>query len=175
MTSLTNWLLRVFADEWPGGLPEDGDRWGPLLLENRDNSQVVDHDTSTDPTTLDGRYPSRDHDLYLGGVIGVALTDYPQDPAGLGGREYNVEPVLSVRIEAAPPRKDGTVDDAEDFEAMVLQAIEVIQNVDNGTLIAAPVANFHVAEPETQNPQMADWRDKYTWQFDVRASGYRTV
>ena len=176
MTTLAQWLLRAFADHWPtGSLPGDGDPGGPVYLANRDDSVIVDPDTSTDPTTLTPRVPSQEFDLSTGNVIGVATTDYAQTPAGLGGQEYSVEPVLSVRIEGAHERQAGYIADSQEFTDLVLDAVEVVQNIDNGTLQAAPVANFHVAEPGAQNPQMADYKDAYTWQFDVEPEGYRTV
>jgi len=176
MATLTRWLLRAFADEWPGGLPGDGDAGGPLYLEDRDNKSILEVDTSTDPTTLTRRTPSKDFDLNVANVLGVALTSDDQTAAGLGGQEYRAEPVLSVRIEAAPAIEHGHVEDAEAFYTNLVEAArEVVQRIDNGTLKAAPFSDVYLAEPGTTNPAMNDWKDRFTYQFDVEVSGYKQL
>jgi hypothetical protein len=169
MTTLTRWLLRAFADEWPGGLPAD------LYLADRNDSVVLDVDTSTDPTTLTPRTPSVDFDLNVGNVLGVALTDNNDTPAGLGGAEYRREPVLSVRIEAAAEREHGHVADSTEFQTLWETALDVVKQIDNGTLQAAPLADFYVADPGTQNPQMDSRKDYYRYDFEVAPRGYQQL
>jgi len=103
------WLLRTFADEWPGGLPGDADAGGPLLLEDRNDSVVVDVDTSADPTTLTDQFATEDFDLSKGNALGVSLDNDSRTPSGPGGREYQTTTTLSVRIQAAPERKHGRI------------------------------------------------------------------
>jgi hypothetical protein len=172
MTTLTRWLLRAFADEWPGGLPQSGDADGPLVLMDRDESRVLEVDTTTDPTTLTRVRHTQKWKLNEGNKLAVATTDWPQDPAGLGGREYQHEPVLSVRIEAADAREGGHIADGGVFQDLALEAIGVVKDIDNGTLQAAPVADFYVSDPGTVTPQSENYKDEYSWQFEVQARGY---
>lgn len=169
MTSLTRWLLRAFVDNWPGGLPAD------LYLVDRDDSEVLAVDTSTTPTTLTRDRHTEEWDLTLGNVLGVATTDWTREPAGLGGSEVRATPVLSVRIEGAHDREHGHVATAGVFENLAQTAEDVVWNIDNGTLLSAPVADFHVADPGESNPKMSNNSDKYLWQFDVEPEGYQTV
>ena len=181
MTTLTRWLLRAFADEWPGengasGRLLDADaEGGALRLADRNDAMVLDVDTATDPTTLTERAPSEDYDLTRSNILGVALTDNSDTPAGLGGREYRREPILSVRIEGASVREGGHVRDNAEFQTLWETALDVVKQIDNGTLKAAPLADFHVADPGTQNPQMSAHRDGYTYQFDVEPRGYQQL
>jgi hypothetical protein len=175
VTTLTRWLLRAFADEWPGGLPGDGDTGGPLTLIDRDDSRILSVDTGTDPTTLTRERHSKDFELNVANSLGVALTNGDEVPAGLGGSEYRHEPTLSVRIEAADERQHGHVANAEEFTSLCRTAVDVVQSIDNGTLQAAPLADFYVADPGTVTPQMADWKDSYLWQFDVEPRGYESA
>jgi hypothetical protein len=181
MTTLTRWLLRAFADEWPGangssGRLLDGDAdGGPLRLADRNDSMVLDVDTATDPTTFTERAPSEDYDLTRSNILGVAFTGNSDTPAGLGGSEYRREPVLSVRIEAGSAREGGHVRDNAEFQALWETALDVVKQIDNGTLQAAPLASFHVADPGAQNPQMSNYKDAYEYQFDVEPEGYQQL
>lgn len=181
MTTLTRWLLRAIADGWPGASPTGGplldetETGGRLYLADRDDSMVLEVDTSTDPTTFTERAPSVDFDLNVANVLGVALTGGTDTPAGLGGTEYRREPVLSVRIEGATVREHGHVTDAEEFQTLYETAKDVIKGVDNGTLRNAPVANFHVVEPQNPNPQMSNTKDGYLYQFEAQATGYQQL
>lgn len=169
-STLTRWLLRALADNWPGGLPSD------LQLIDRDDPSILSIDTSTSPTTLTRDRRSMEFDLAVANTLGVSTTAWDQSPAGLGGDEYRAEPVLTVRIEAAHVDSPGHVDHAEDFiDNYALPATKVVQQIDNGTLQDAPVADFHVADPTEPTPQMVDYKDYYRWDFDVEPRGYRTV
>jgi len=172
------WLLRTFADEWPGGLPGDTDPGGPLVLEDRNDSVIVDVDTSTDPTTLTDQFATEDFDLSRGNALGVALTDYTEEPTGLGNTEYQIEPILSVRIEAAPERVHGHVADDTEFQTQLVDpALEVVKKIDNGTLLSTPNADAdaYVAEPQNHNPQQADWKDYYEYMFEVSINSYEQL
>lgn len=176
MTTLARWLLRAFADHWPGGLPGDGDTAGPLFLVDRQDSTVLDVDTTASPTTLTPQTPLNDFDLNVGNALGVALTDTTETPAGLGGDEYLSEPVLSVRLDAASERQHGHVADAEEFRELYTTAVEVVQTeITNGTLQSAPVDGFYIAEPGNQRPQLDGDKDFFRYQFDVEPRGYRQV
>jgi len=177
MATLTRWLLRQFADNWPGGLPTDADPGGPLFLADRDDSAVLDVDTTTDPTTLTRDRPSGDFESAAGQLLSVALTDDPQLPAGLGGREYRAEPVLSVRIEGPSVyESDNGIEHSEEFMTeLVRVSQDIIRELDNGDLQAAPVANFYIAEPANQRPQMDGYAEWYSYQYEVQPRGYRTV
>jgi hypothetical protein len=175
MSTLTRWLLRAFADEWPGGLPQSGDTGGPLYLVDREDSVVVDPDTSTDPTTLTEQVPSNDFDLNVGNVLGVALVANSDTPAGLGGREYLSEPSLSVRIEAVKEREHGHVADADEFRALWKTAVETVGKIDNGTLKAAPLSNVHVTEPQDQSPDLDSAKNYYRYDFEAEVRGYRQI
>jgi len=172
MTTLTRWLLRAFADEWPGGLPGDGDTGGPLQLIDRDDSRVLGVDTGTDPTTLSRDRHSHDFELNVANTLGVATTNWDQQPAGLGGSEYRHEPVLSVRIQGADVRQHGHIANSDEFEDLCLTAVDVVKGIDNGTLQAAPVADFYVIDPGVINPELNQWKDSYLFSFDVEAMGY---
>jgi hypothetical protein len=186
MTTLTRWLLRALADKWPvgtagtyadGALLSDSDPGGPLWLEDRDDSMILEVDTSTDPTTLARTRPARSHDLSAGGVIGVALTADDDQPAGLGGDEYRLTPVLSVRIEAATEweAENGLASAAVFMEDVVREAKQAVKGIDNGTLQSAPVADFHVVDPGTTNPQLDETHSRWQYQFDVEPRGYQQL
>lgn len=177
MTSLTEWLLQAFADHWPGGFPDDAsDPGGPLYLENREDSTVFEVDPTTDPSGLTEVRKSNDWDLDVGNVLGVALTDFTETPAGLGGTEYRSEPILSVRIEAAPAIQHGHVDDGDDFWTNIVEpARETMQIIDNGTLVAAPIDGIYIAEPDNDNPNLDARKDFYQWTLEVQPQGYRSV
>lgn len=170
MATLTRWLLRLFADKWSGGLASD-----TIRLEDRDDSAILDYDTSTDPTTLSVDAYQPDAPLEVSNYLGVALTEDVQEPAGLGGSEYRAEPVLSVRLEGAHSREHGHVDDADAFASWAREAQDIVRRVDNGDLQAAPVADFHLAEPQNSVPNMSDQAQYYSWSFEVAPRGYRTV
>lgn len=188
MTTLTRWLLRALADSWPvgaagtyagdhGQLLDSGDPGGPLYLEDRDDSMVLEVDTTTDPTTLTRTRPARDFDLSAGGVIGVALSGDDDEPAGLGGDEYRLTPTLSVRIEAATEwEAENGLASAEVFmEDVVREAKQAVKGIDNGTLQSAPVADFHVADPGATNPQLDNTHSAWVYQFDVEARAYQQL
>lgn len=175
MTTMTRWLLRAFADEWPGGLPESGETGGPLFLEDRNDATVLDVDTTADPTTLTPEVPSNDFDLNVGNVLGVALTGWSDTPAGVGGSEYRTEPVLSVRIEGAATRQHGHISDNAEFYDLWATAVEVVQGLENGTLLSAPVSGTFNAEPGEQSPQSDQRKDHYEFQFEVQPRAYRQV
>jgi hypothetical protein len=173
-STLTRWLLRAFADEWPGGLPGSNDSGGPLTLIDRDESRVLSVDTGTSPTTLTRDRHSQHFEHNTANSLGVAQTSREDTPAGLGGSEYRVEPVLSVRIQGADAREHGHIADGAEFKDLYETALDVVKGITNGTLQDAPVANFYVSEPGTQDPQLSDWKDFYTYQFEVRPRGYQS-
>lgn len=170
MTTLTRWLLRAFADEWPGGLPDD------LALYDRDDSAVLDVDTSTDPTTLTARRRTQEVELTVANALDVGYVGDSRTPAGLGGTEYRNEPVLSVRVEGVHREDGGHVDDNEDFQQNYVNvAREIIQRIDNGTLLGAPGGAYHAAEPTDENPQSSDYKDHFLHAIEVGVSGYEQV
>lgn len=187
MTTLTRWLLRALADNWPvtgagtyagdhGQLLQASDPGGPLFLEDRDDSVVIQVDTTTDPTTLTRDRPRKDFDESAGNTLGVALTGASETPAGLGGREYRNEPTLSVRVQGTSEYYSGHITDADEFEDdLVRTALDVVEQIDNGTLQKAPVSDFYVADPGTQNPDMSGSVSHYSWQFDVEPRGYQQL
>lgn len=173
--TLTRWLLRAFADNWPGGLPQSGDTGGPLYLTDRDDSVILDVDTTTSPTTLTRDRHTEEFDLTTGNVLGVALSSGDRLPAGLGGSEVRGEPVLTVRIEGAHEKEHGHLAHAEEFKSLYRTAMDVVQNIDNGTLQDAPDLDFYVADPGDTNPQMSNYVDYFRYDFEVQGRAYGTV
>lgn len=175
--TLTRWLLRTFADEWPGGLPQQGDPAGPLHLEDRDDARILDVNTANSPTTLTRtNRPSREFDLKRGPVLGVATVDDSSTPAGLGGSEYRREPILSVRIEAASTfevQNRGVADAATFANELKDPAVSVVKGIDNGTLLSAPAGDAFNAEPAEQSPALSDNPEAFSWQFEVAVSAYQ--
>jgi hypothetical protein len=177
MTTPTRWLLRAFADNWPSGLPTASDSEGPLKLIDRDEARVLDVDTSTNPTTLTRGEHTQNFELQRANTLGVALTSGDQTPAGLGGKEYRAEPVLSVRIQGADEREHGHVPDGDAFYTdLALQAEDVVRTLSNGDLQNnVPYDGFYRAEPDGTTPNTADWKDTYTYQFEISARGFREL
>lgn len=179
MTTLVRWFIRALVDNWPGGVPGDTDPGGPVYFIDRDDAALLEVDTSASPTTLSVRRYLDDgsFELTVGNSIGVSYQEATQTPAGLGGREYRADPVLSVRVEGAHERVGGDIASADEFSTDLAQQAQdtVRKHIDNGTLQAAPVADFHVAEPNDERPRMDESTTYYRWDFDVEPRGYRTV
>jgi len=176
MTTLTRWLLQLFDRKWPGGIGSDN-----LTLIDRDNAQVVswsgygeDYGEEYGGTFTNGRR-SMDFDLTTSNVIGVAYADADKTPSGLGGNEYRVENTLSVRIEGASVYRSGFIEDAADFLDLVQTASDIVREADNGDVVVAPGADYHVVEPDNAEPFLSDHKDYFEWRFDVEPRGYRQL
>jgi len=154
------WVLETIAEQWPG---DDAFGDEEIVRVNRDKPEILETGDRT-----------RSVELSNANVISATRASRSRTPSGTRFN-YDVETVVSVRIEGLHESEWGHVADDDDFERLVRYAQHAINlertypEIDADDDIGRVA--YQDARIENEQPVSNEHRDHYRTDFDVRLRG----